>query len=68
MLRYRALVDGEDQSSQFATMVDNGEIQKSHLDEQTTDAITNLIVQIENSIGTNKILQTQSIEEILISK
>ncbi|MDA3953834.1 MAG: AAA family ATPase [Bacteroidales bacterium] len=38
-------------ASQFATMVDNGEIQKSHFDEQTTNAITNLLSKIENSVS-----------------
>jgi hypothetical protein len=38
-------------ASQFAAMVDKGEIKKSHLDEQTTSAITDLISQIENSVG-----------------
>ena len=38
-------------ASQFATMVDNGEIQQNHLDEQTTSAITKLIDLIENSVN-----------------
>ena len=41
-------------ASRFATMVDNGEIQKSHLDEQTISAITDLISQIENSLSFKK--------------
>ncbi|MBU8892630.1 MAG: AAA family ATPase [Bacteroidales bacterium] len=38
-------------ASQFATMVDNGEIQQNHLDEQTTSAITKLIALIESSVN-----------------
>jgi hypothetical protein len=41
-------------ASRFATMVDNGEIQKRHLDEQTISAITDLISQIENSLSFKK--------------
>ncbi len=37
-------------ASQFATMVDNGEIQQSNLDEQSTTAITDLIKKIEDSV------------------
>ncbi len=38
-------------ASQFATLVDKGEIQKNHLDEQTLNAIDEIIDTIEDSLS-----------------